>query len=57
MKDNNLFKDFTMQEILDEFDIVECFEVPGQKLQVGKMTDKQTELYSKFGVMPPNSLQ
>ena len=50
-------KDFTMQEVLDEFDIIECFEVPGQKLQVGEMTKKQTELYSKFGVTPPNSLQ
>jgi transposase len=57
MKDNNLFKDFTMQEILDEFDIIECFEVPGQKLQVGEMTKKQSELFSKFGVTPPNSLQ
>jgi hypothetical protein len=42
-----------MQEILDEFDIIECFEVPGQKLQVGEMTKKQTELFSKFGVTPP----
>jgi transposase len=57
MKDNNLFKDFTMQDVLDEFDIIECFEVPGQKLQVGEMTKKQTDLYSKFGVTPPNSLQ
>jgi len=57
MKNNKLFKNFTMQEGLDEFDIIECFEVPGQKLQVGEMTKKQTELYSKFGVIPPNSLQ
>jgi hypothetical protein len=27
---NNLFKSFTMQEVLDEHDINECFEVQGQ---------------------------
>jgi len=57
MQDGNMFKDYTMQEVLDEFDIIECFEVPGQQLQVGEMTKKQIELYSKFGVKPPASLQ
>ena len=46
-----------MQEILDEFDIIECFEVPGQQLQVGEITKRQEELYTKLGIMPPTSLQ
>ncbi len=50
---DNLFKDFTMPKVLDEFDIIDCFEVPGQKLQVGEITKKQTELYSKFGGHSP----
>ncbi len=33
-----LFKNYTMQEILDEFDVIECFEVPGHQLQVGEIT-------------------
>ncbi len=42
-----------MPKVLDEFDIIDCFEVPGQKLQVGEITKKQTELYSKFGGHSP----
>jgi transposase len=57
MQENNLFKDYTMQEVLDEFDIIECFEVPGQQLQVGETTKRQMDLYTKMGVMPPTSLQ
>jgi transposase len=57
MQENNLFKDYTLQEVLDELDVIECFELPGKKLQVGEMTKKQFGLYEKFGVMPPYSLQ
>jgi transposase len=57
MQQNRLFKHHTMQEILDEFDVIECFEVPGQRLQVGEITKRQVELYTKFGVDPPASLQ
>ena len=53
----NLFKDYTLQEVLDEFDIIECSEVPGKKLQVGETTMRQVELYTKLGVKPPASLQ
>ncbi len=57
MQENNLFKDYTMQEVLDEFDIIECFEVPGQQLQVGETTKRQMDLYAKLGVTPHASLQ
>jgi transposase len=57
MQENNLFKNYTMQEVLDELDIIECFEVPGQQLQIGETTKRQIELYTKLGVTPPASLQ
>lgn len=57
MQENNLFKDYTMQEVLDEFDIIECFELPGKQLQVGETTKRQMDLYTKLGVTPPTSLQ
>ena len=57
MQTNNLFKDYTMQEVLDELDMIECFEVPGQKLQLGETTKHQVNLYTKMGVAPPASLQ
>ena len=56
MQESNLFKDYTMQEVLDEFDIIECFELPGRHLQVGETTKRQMELYTKLGVIPPASL-
>ena len=57
MQESRLFKDYTMQEVLDEFDIIECFEVPGQQLQVGETTKRQLDLYTKLGITPPSSLQ
>ncbi len=57
MQETNLFKDYTMQEVLDEFDIIECFELPGQRLQIGEMTRRQLELFGKLGIKPPTSLQ
>jgi len=57
MQENNLFKDYTLQEVLDDFDMIECFEVPGQKLQVGETTKHQQELFAKLGATPPTSLQ
>ena len=57
MQDNNLFKNHTLQQVLDEFDIIECFELPGQQLQVGETTKRQMDLYTKLGVKPPSSLQ
>jgi len=57
MQEQKLFKDYTMQEVLDDFDIIECFEVIGKKLQVGEITKRQKNLYTKLGITPPVSLQ
>jgi hypothetical protein len=57
MQENNLFKNHTLQEVLDELDIIECFEVPGQQLRVGETTKRQMDLYTQLGVIPPASLQ
>ncbi|MCK7508896.1 MAG: hypothetical protein MZV70_35965 [Desulfobacterales bacterium] len=57
MQENKPFKDHILQEVLDDLDMIECFEVPGQKLQVGETTKHQMELFSRLGVTPPVSLQ
>jgi hypothetical protein len=54
MSDNNLFKSYTLQELLDEFDIIERFEQPGRKHHIGEMTKRQTELYTVLGVDIPS---
>ena len=57
MQDTGLFEKYTMQGLLDELDIIECFEQPGRSLQVGEITKRQSELYNKLGITPPASLQ
>ena len=53
MQNNNLFKDYTMQQVLDKLDVIECFENPGDKLRVGEVLSKQHQLYLDLGVNPP----
>ena len=50
MQDKNLFKKYTMQELLDEFDIIECFKQQGRELRVGEVTKRQIELYKELEV-------
>ena len=56
MQDKKLFQKFTMLEVLDELDIIECFEQTGKKLRVGEVTKKQRELYEAMDITPPTSL-
>jgi transposase len=57
MQDQDLFKKYTMQDLLDEFDIIECFEQPGAQIRIGEVTKRQSALYEKIGISPPTSLQ
>ena len=57
MQNNDLFKKYTIQSLLDELDIIECFEYTGKKLRTGEITKRQIELYEKIGISPPSSLQ
>jgi transposase len=56
MQKNNLFKDYTMQSVMDKLDVIECFEQPGQSIRVGEILEKQKQLYHDLGVEPPASL-
>ena len=53
MSDNDLFRNYTMQELLDQLDLIERFEQPGRKARIGEMTKRQQSLYGYFGVEPP----
>lgn len=50
MSDHNLFKDYTMHELLDELDVIEVNEQPGHKPRIGENTQKQVDLYACLGV-------
>ena len=41
MQRSGLFKAYTLQGALDKLDVIECFEVPGKRLRVGEMLEKQ----------------
>lgn len=56
MQDKNLFKSHTMQGLLDEFDVIECFEQPGRELRLGEITKRQIELYELIEILPPTLL-
>ena len=53
MREKNLYKTHTMQEVLDELDIIERYEHPGSRPHWGEVTKKQQELYALLGVAPP----
>jgi len=53
MSEKNLSKNYTLQELLDELDVIERFDQPGRKSRVGEMTKKQMELYTLFEVATP----
>lgn len=56
MSEKGLYQSYTMQELLDELDVIEVFENPGNALRVGEVTKKQEELYKALGVAPITTL-
>jgi len=53
MTDYSLFSKYTLQEFLDELDVIECYSRSGQRAHVGEVTKKQIELYEFMSVEPP----
>lgn len=53
MQDKNLFKTYTMQGLLDELDVIECYEQPGRALRLSEITRRQTELYETLEIALP----
>jgi len=53
MSEKNMFRKYTMQEVLDELDLIECFEQQSRPLRVGEVTNKQKGLYIDLGIEPP----
>jgi transposase len=56
MQDKELFGKYTLQGLLDQFDVIESFGRPGRNAILGEMTKQQQELYEDLGVSPPASL-
>jgi len=54
MRDNNLYRNYTMQSLLDALDIIERFDYGGMKPHYSEITEKQMKIYASFGVTPPS---
>jgi transposase len=53
MQESELFKKYTMHEMLDQIDLIECFEQKDRKLRYGEITQKQRDIYEVLGIEPP----
>ena len=47
-----LFSRYTMHELLDELDVIECFTEPGKAPIQGEVLKKQEQIYRDLGVTP-----
>lgn len=56
MCEKNLFRHFTIQGLLDEVDLVECYTEPGKALTVGEILQKQRQLFKDMDVLPPDTV-
>jgi len=53
MEDAGLYKNKTMQEVFDDLDVIEKYQIPGCQAYYGEITEKQHALYAALGVSPP----
>ena len=56
MKDAKLYKNYSMQKLLDDLDVIERYELPGKRPHFSEITAKQKALYECFGAQPPDML-
>ena len=54
MDENGLFKDYTMQSLLDELDTIEYYQQPGKAHHLSEITNKQRKLYELMNVPVPS---
>ena len=55
MQEKRLFGTYTLQEVFDKLDSIECYENQGREMRVSEVTAKQRQLYLDMGIAPPKS--
>ena len=53
MQEKGLFKTYTISELLDKIDLIECFKYPDRKLQIGEILEKQKQIFIDLDVKLP----
>ena len=51
MEEEGLFATYTLQEVLDEPDVIECFTEPGRSPIQGEVLKKQEQIYREMKAM------
>ena len=55
MKDSELINKYSLHQLLDKLDVIECFESPRKALRIGELLNSQIDIYEKLGVRVPSS--
>lgn len=55
MREAKLYEKYTLRQLLDKLDVIECFEDPGHTLRVGELLSKQQKIYEALNVSIPAS--
>jgi len=50
MREKELYKNYTLHQLLDKLDVIECFEAPGYELRIGEILTAQSALYEALEV-------
>ncbi len=53
MREVNLYKTYSMQQLLDRLDVLECFEDESHRLRIGELTTRPADIYEALGVALP----
>jgi len=56
MQESDLYKNYTLQSLLDSLDVIERYEYENQRHHCSEITKKQQYIYTCFGISPPNTL-
>ena len=55
LKESELYKDYTLHQLLDKLDVIECFEDVDHSLRIGEVLNKQVQIYETLGIDAPTS--
>ena len=56
MRDNDLYKNYTMQSLFDSLDVIERYDYEGQRNHFSEITQKQQKIFACFGVSLPTTV-
>jgi transposase len=56
MKETNLYKNYTIDSLLDELDLIEQYVLPNNQVIYSEITGKQIDIFKKFNIAVPKKL-